>query len=134
MTTIRAHVRIENWRLVSVANKARLVVRGTKDISETVRGCGLTPEYRELWVVMHEQDGYIWREVTHGMGINGHHPTLRDLVRSTACLGYEIELLPEPLTKETFASVERKVQQLHSPLVMERICAWLEELVKEIEL
>jgi hypothetical protein len=110
--TIKAHIRIENWRLVSAANTARLVVRGTKDISRNVLGRGFTPEYRELWVVMHEDQGYIWREITHGMGINGHHPTLRDLVRTTACLGYEIELLSEPLAKETLASVERNVRKL----------------------
>lgn len=110
--TIKAHVRIENWRLASAVNITRLVVRGTKDISRNVLGYDFKPEYRELYVVMREQEGYIWREVTHGMGINGHHPTLRDLVRSTACLGYEIEVLPEPLTKETFTSVERNVRKL----------------------
>ena len=110
---IKAHVRLENGKLISKANASRLVVRGNSDISKNVLVRGISPEYRETWIVMLEPQGYIWREVTHGMGINGHHRTLRDLVRSTACLGYEIEVLPEPVSKEMFASVERNVRRLH---------------------
>jgi hypothetical protein len=96
---IKARVRIENRKLASKANASRLIVRGTKDISKTmhVRGFTFTPEYRELYVVMLESEGYIWREIKHGCGINGHHPTLRELVSNTVCQGYEIEVLPEPV-------------------------------------
>ena len=96
---IKARVRIENGKLASKANASRLIVRGTKDISKTmhVRGFTFTAEYRELYVVMLEQKGYIWREVKHGCGINGHHRTLRELVRNTVCQGYEIEVLPQPI-------------------------------------
>ncbi len=108
---IKAHVRLENGRLICNANASRLVVRGKTDISRSVLGHGFTPEYRELWVVMHERDGYIWREVTHAMGINGYHPTLRALVKSVACAGYEIEVLPEPVSEEVLAAIRQRVLQ-----------------------
>src|SRR6185437_2121799 len=94
---IKARITLENGRLISEANVSRFIVRGTKDISKNVLGYGFKPEYRELYVVMREPQGYIWREVTHGMGINGHHETLREMLRTTASQGYEIEVLPEPL-------------------------------------
>jgi hypothetical protein len=97
---IRAHIRLENGQLISKANAARFVVHGRNDVSKTILGHGFTPEYRERWVIKHEPQGYIWREVTHGMGINGHRKTLRDLVMSVAVMGYEIEVLePEPAAK-----------------------------------
>lgn len=113
---IKAHVRLENGRLISKANAPRLIVRGTKDISKNVLGLGFTPDYREIYVVMHEPKGWIFREVNHGMGIAGHCRTLRDLVRKTTCswLGFEIEVLPEPLPRELFAAVQERVQRLES--------------------
>lgn len=111
---IKAHVRLENGKLATKANQPRLIVRGTKDISNTVRGYGFNSSYRETYVVMHEPEGFIWREVTHAMGINGHHRTLQTLVRTTACQGYEIELLPEPVNPEVLAEVRRNVERLRS--------------------
>jgi hypothetical protein len=108
---IKARIRLENGKLISKANAARLVIRGTKDISKTVRGCGFTPEYRELWVVAREPEGYIWRERVHAMGINGHHQTLRALIYATVWLGYEIEVLPEPLNQEVFDSIKRTLEK-----------------------
>ncbi len=105
---IKAHIRIENGKLISRANASRLVVRGTKDISKNVLGLHIAPDYREMWIVALEPEGYIWREITHAMGINGHHRTLRELVRSTAALGYEIEVLQEPIAEQVFASVKDK--------------------------
>ena len=111
---IRARMRLENGKLASKANMARLVVRGTKDISKTILGLGIPPDYRELYVVMRETEGYIWREVTHGMGINGHHQTFRSLIRETAHLGYEIEVLPEPIAPSVIASVKRSVEKMEA--------------------
>jgi hypothetical protein len=109
--TIRARVRLKNGKLVSMANQTRLIVRGTKDISGSVRGYGFNSSYREMWIVVKEPEGFIWREVTHGMGINGHHGTLRDLVFTAACLGYEIEVLPEPVNQELIAELKRRIEK-----------------------
>lgn len=108
---IKGHFVIQNWRLVSRANMRRIVVRGTKDVSQTIRGYEFSESYRELYVVVHEPEGFIWREITHAMGINGHHGTLRDLIRSTALLGFEIEVLSELLDDEIIASVKQKVEE-----------------------
>jgi hypothetical protein len=111
---IKAHIRLENGRLISKANATRFVVRGKKDISKTVLGFNFTPSYREQWVIVHEPEGYIWREVTHALGINGHWPTIRDLVRGTAAQGYEIEVLAEPIPDAVFASVKSLVERRHA--------------------
>lgn len=110
---IKARVRIENGKLASKANASRMIVRGAKDISKTmhVRGFTFSPEYRELYVVMLEPNGYIWREVKHGCGINGHHRTLRELVRNTVCQGYEIEVLPEPIPLSQFNPLASGIRQ-----------------------
>jgi hypothetical protein len=108
---IKARVRLENGKLAIKANQSRLIVRGTKDVSDTVRGYGFNSSYREMYVVMQEPEGFIWREVTHGMGINGHHRTLQEMVRTTACQGYEIELLPEPVNSELLAEVRRNAER-----------------------
>lgn len=106
---IKAQIRLTNGKLACKANMARCVVRGSKDISKNVLGFGFTPEYRELYVVRLEREGYIWREITHGMGIHGHHPTFRQLIKTTAALGYEIEVLPEALAP--LPSHARKARQ-----------------------
>lgn len=108
---IKAHIRLENGRLISKANASRFVVRGDKDISKTVRGYNFSPDYREQYIIVREPEGYIWREVTHAMGINGHRRTIRDLVRDTAALGYEIEVLPEPVPAAVLTSVKAKVEK-----------------------
>ena len=115
--TIKAKFRLENGKLITKANQSRLIVRGRKDISRTVLGYGFKPNYRETFIVMREPEGFIWREVTHGMGINGHHRSFLDLIRNTAYQGYEIELLPEPVSSEVFAEVRRNVERLESSAV-----------------
>ncbi len=112
---IKAHIRLENGRMVSAANVRRIVVRGNKDISKNHLGLGFTPSYRETWVVMHEPKGYIWREITHGCGINGHFPTLRALVLRTAAAGYDIEVLPDDVAPAVFDCVRATVDRNESP-------------------
>jgi hypothetical protein len=107
---ISACVRLQNGKLISKSNMTRLVVRGNQDISQNIRGYGFTPAYREMHAIMREPRGYIWREVTHAMGINGHHRTLRGLVMATCCDGYEIEVLPEPVPEEIRNAIAQHVQ------------------------
>lgn len=108
--TIRSHIRLENGKLISQKNFKRFIARGDKDISRNVLGYGFTSEYREAYVIMSEPEGYIWREINHGMGINGHHRSLQDLIRCTCWIGgFVIEVLPVPIPQELFDSIKRHV-------------------------
>jgi hypothetical protein len=112
---IKAHIRLENGRMISAANARRIVVRGNKDISKTHLGLGFTSSYRETWVIMHEPKGYIWREITHGCGINGHFSTLRGLVLRTAAAGYDVEVLPDDVAPGVFDCVRATVERNRIP-------------------
>lgn len=112
---IKAHVRIENARLGCAANVRRLIVRGDQDISKSMLGLGITPDYRETYLVMKEAKGFIWREVTHGCGINGHFPTVRALVRATATRGYVIDVLAADVPAAWFDCVRARVAAFESP-------------------
>lgn len=109
---LRARVRIEHGNLISTANRNRLVLGHAKDTRKSFFGYGDTPGYRETYVIMKEPSGWIWRSVTDGMGANGHHKTLRQLVVSSVVTGYwQIlvlnESLPESVFEKTAALVER---------------------------
>jgi hypothetical protein len=95
MIEFKRKVSISNGQFISKANIARIVAVSS-ELCENVRHPRIDPlTYKERWVIKKEEKGYIFREVTHGCGISGHHKTLRQLVmRSCGHQGIKIILEP----------------------------------------
>lgn len=81
MTTIKAHIRLEGGQLLSEANAQSIIARH-QPFADMTPGF---QAYFQRWVVRKEPQGFIFREVSHGAGICGHHPTVRQLVIATLC-------------------------------------------------
>ena len=86
---ITASVQIKGGRHLSAANAGRIFARSLRPTDP----CGNSlpspidryrgqPPYFQRWAPKKEKQGWIFIEVGNGMGINGHHPTLRALVVS----------------------------------------------------
>lgn len=77
-------VKVSNGSLIRKANMNRIRVYSTRLCTDVIHRSINNKNYFEMYVVKKEKEGYIFREVTHGMGISGHHKTLRSLIIS-AC-------------------------------------------------
>jgi hypothetical protein len=82
----------KNWqRVVAVATKPCTTVHGVPEIDRAIRETG---SYYEKWHLVYEKDdgidrfGYIFREVNHGMGISGRHPSYRRAIWSALSAPY----------------------------------------------
>lgn len=80
---------ISNSRYLIAKYAPRIVAFKLTPMGNNIRDPKIDPSvpYYEMWVIRKEQRGYIFREVTHGMGINGPHKTVRKLVLSTVMYG-----------------------------------------------
>lgn len=68
---------------ISKKNMALIVVQDTQ-LCKGIIHPDIDPKtYRCVYRVKLETEGYIFREVTCNVGINGHHSTLRSLVETT---------------------------------------------------
>lgn len=64
-----------NWQnVIAKSTRACTNVNGVKEIDRLRQLHGV---YHESWVIKKEMEGYIFREVNHNGGINGHHKTYR---------------------------------------------------------
>jgi len=76
----------KNWhKIVAVSNKPCTSIRGVPAIDRVIESGG---QYFEKWVLKYEEAhgefpaGYIFREINHGCGISGNHPTPKKAVWS----------------------------------------------------
>ncbi len=103
MKKISARITVSGGSLLTAANAARIIARSTRATdpdgnslpTRIDRHVG-KPPYFQTWRVKKEPEGFIFREVTNGQGISGHHPTVRRLVVSallipTAGIVVEVE-------------------------------------------
>lgn len=51
--------------------------------------------YFEKWIIVKDDEGYIFREVAHGGGISGHHKTVRRCVISASSNRINIFYTPD---------------------------------------
>lgn len=83
-TVIRVKCQLVNGKFVSKRNINKIIAVNS-ELCTHVKGYGIDPKtYYEKWTIKKEDKGYIFREITHGGGINGHHKTIRELVMATA--------------------------------------------------
>jgi hypothetical protein len=68
----------------SKRNMNRIVVRSSELCTHHHHPKIDNKTYYELWRLVKEKKGYIFREITHGGGISGHHKTVKRAVLS-AC-------------------------------------------------
>jgi hypothetical protein len=84
----------KNWhRVIAVSTKPCTTVY-TSAIDAAIRTNG---SYYEKWRLVYEKNvdngtGYIFREVNHGCGISGHHPTYRAAIWSALRLDIRVYL------------------------------------------
>lgn len=102
------HIRLKNInRIVAISTEVckNIICKGIDNSS-----------YHEMWTIVKEKEGYIFREVTHGMAICGHHKTLRKLViRSGGHDHIKIVLLDEPLAddlNQNWKAILQKIDKL----------------------
>ena len=100
---IKVHYRIEGGHLLSRANIPRIIARCTRPTDKSgnslpspIERFRNDPPYFQTWVIRKEPKGYIFREVTHGAGICGCHPTVRALVLAAVCDYITVEVLDTP--------------------------------------
>ena len=102
MKQITAKIKLSGGRLLSSANAHRIIARDTRasdkmgnSLPSPIYEYRNDPPYFQKWVIKKEPKGYIFREVNHGGGICGCHPTVRDLVLSTVFSNHiVVEVLP----------------------------------------
>lgn len=95
MIEFKTRVKLINGKYVSEANMHKIFAISSR-LCTYVHGYGIDPcAYKERWAIKKEEEGYIFREVTHDGGINGHHKTLRSLVMRTAAFGGHIKVILE---------------------------------------
>lgn len=100
-TPIRLVTRIEGGQLINLKNLKRIRAFST-ELCTSVISSHIDPKtYRESYVILRENEGYIFREITHGMGICGHRRTVRALVLAAARLMH-IEVLDAPIEDDVF--------------------------------
>lgn len=85
MKEIKAFVQLQNGQLLSSKNHKRIVARSTTVCTNVIHREIDNKTYHEEWRISRECKGYIFREVKHGGGICGHHPSVRALVLATLC-------------------------------------------------
>jgi hypothetical protein len=84
MIEFKKKVQLVNGKMASKANMKKIFAVSSQ-LCTNVHGYGIDPKtYKERWAIRREPEGYIFREVTHGGGINGHHKSLKDLILATA--------------------------------------------------
>ena len=84
MIQFKTRIHLVNAKYASKANMGKIFAVSSQ-LCTTVHGYGIDPKtYKERWAITKEDKGYIFREVTHNGGINGHHKTIRRLVMCTA--------------------------------------------------
>lgn len=91
---LRVQCSIRNGKYITNKNVDRIFAVSS-ELCTHVKSFAIDPKtYHEKWAVKKEPEGYIFREVTHGGGINGHHKTLRSLILQT-CLehGHKIKII-----------------------------------------
>ena len=101
---LKAHVHIVGGRLLTAKNASRIVARSTRptdpcgnSLPSPIDRYRNTPPYFQRWTIQKEPNGFIFREVNNGSGINGYHKTVRDLVMATLNPGYPTTILVEVL-------------------------------------
>lgn len=68
----------KNWhKVIAVATEPNHCNQGWPAIDKIRNEGG---EYYDTWKLKKEEEGYIFREITHGGGINGHHKTYRQAI------------------------------------------------------
>jgi|GEM_PF-1281271 len=79
----RVKCKLINGKFVSKKNVDKIFAVSS-ELCTHVHGYGIDPNtYYEKWAIRKEPQGYIFREVTHNCGINGHHKTMRRLIMAT---------------------------------------------------
>lgn len=67
-----------NWHMIRAKSSEPCVsVRGVTAIDIAILNTGY---YYETWHLKKEQEGYIFREISHNGGINGHHESAKAAV------------------------------------------------------
>lgn len=91
----KTKVHLVNAKYASKANMGKIFAVSS-EICTSVHGWGIDNKtYKERWAIKKEPKGYIFREVTHNGGINGHHKSIRQLVLRTAGFGGHITVIFE---------------------------------------
>jgi|GEM_PF-6979742 len=88
-------VKLEGGRLLTAKNASKITARkiiatdkyGNRILLKpdgTIIGpFGPTQAYYQVWKIHRDENGYCWREVTHGGGICGYAENIRELVIKT---------------------------------------------------
>jgi hypothetical protein len=116
MTQIIAHTKLDGGKLLSAKNAHNIVARSTVATDRMGNRIESSPcadktPYFQKWVIQKEAKGYIFREVSHGGGICGCHPTVRQLVVSTLALFGPSKIIVEVLDGETTFARHRAKEQ-----------------------
>lgn len=68
----------KNWhKVIAKSYKPYTTSQGWPAIDNAIKETGT---YYETWALKKEEDGYIFREINHGGGINGHHKTVKEAI------------------------------------------------------
>lgn len=86
---------VPNGRLLSAANASKITCRSTRPTDKSGNSLPSPiarhrddPPYFQRYQIKKEKQGFIFREVTNGSGICGHHATVRALVINTSVFSY----------------------------------------------
>lgn len=103
MKQLKASVAIEGGRLINEANLANIRCVNTQ-ICRGIIHPNIGKDYREVWRVTKDDRGYAFTEVTHGCGICGSKPTLRDLILHVLICHVHLEIfVVDPIGGGTFS-------------------------------
>lgn len=90
----KANFRVSHSNLITKKNMSRIRVYSSRVCDNVIHPRIDNKSYFETYVVKKDPKGYIFQEVTHGMGISGYHKTLRELIIS-ACLSPHLRVCVE---------------------------------------
>lgn len=91
----KTKVHLVNARYASKANMGRIFAVSSEVCKNVHHPKIDNNTYLERWAIKKEPKGYIFREVTHNGGINGHHKSIRRLVLRTAGFGGHLTVIFE---------------------------------------
>jgi hypothetical protein len=84
MIQFKTRIHLINAKYASKANMGKIFAVSSEVCKNVIMAGIDNKTYKERWAIKKEDNGYIFREVTHNGGINGHHKTIRRLVMCTA--------------------------------------------------
>lgn len=91
----KTKIHLVNAKYASKANMGKIFAVSSEVCTNVIMDGLDNKTYKERWAIKKEPKGYIFREVKHNGGINGHHKSIRALVLRTAGFGGHISVIFE---------------------------------------